>query len=92
MEDAGSFNKATEQAFIAPTAVLKQINLLEVDLGVQLSNRTYRRLSLTKAGNSLYKDEKHIIQYCEDSVIRAKNSMQENTDITRIGTSLMTPA
>lgn len=27
--DAGSFNKAAEQAYITPTAVLKQINLLE---------------------------------------------------------------
>lgn len=34
--DAGSFNKAAEQAYITPTAVLKQINLLEADLGVQL--------------------------------------------------------
>lgn len=37
--DAGSFSKAAEQAFITPTAVLKQINLLEADLGVQLFNR-----------------------------------------------------
>ncbi len=31
--DAGSFNKAAEQAYITPTAVLKQINLLEADWG-----------------------------------------------------------
>lgn len=34
--DAGSFNKAAEQALITPTAVIKQINLLEADLGVTL--------------------------------------------------------
>ena len=90
--DAGSFNKAAEQAYITPTAVLKQINLLEADLGVQLFERTHRGLSLTKAGSSLYKDTKYIIQYCKDSVIRAKNAMQENADIIRIGTSPMTPA
>ena len=39
------------------------------------------------AGSSLYKDTKYIIQYCKDSVVRAKNAMQENTDIIRIGTS-----
>ena len=27
--DAGSFNKAAENMFITPTAVIKQINLLE---------------------------------------------------------------
>lgn len=90
--DAGSFNKAAEQAFITPTAVIKQINLLEADLGVTLFERTHRGLILTKAGNSLYKDAKYIIQYCKDSVVRAKNAMQENTNIIRIGTSPMTPA
>ena len=30
--DAGSFNKAAEAAYITPTAVIKQINLLESDL------------------------------------------------------------
>ncbi len=34
--EAGSFNKAAEQLFITPTAVIKQINLLESNLQVQL--------------------------------------------------------
>lgn len=83
--DTRSFNKAAEQAYITPTAVMKQINLLEADLGVQLFERTHR-------GLSLYRDTKYIIQYCKDSVVRAKNAVQENTDIIRIGTSPMTPA
>lgn len=90
--DAGSFNKAAEAAYITPTAVIKQINLLESDLGVRLFERTHRGLKLTKAGISLYKDTKYIIQYCRDSVIRARNAMQEDGGIIRIGTSPMTPA
>lgn len=90
--DAGSFNKAAEQAFITPTAVLKQINLLEADLDVKLFERTHRGLVLTKAGTSLYNDAKYVIQYCKDSVTRAKNAMQEGDNIIRIGTSPMTPA
>lgn len=90
--DAGSFNKAAEQSFITPTAVIKQINLLEADLGVLLFDRTHRGLSLTKAGHSLYRDSKYIIQYCRDSVVRAKHAMQEDEHIIRIGTSPMTPA
>lgn len=70
--DAGSFNKAAEQLFITPTAVIKQINLLESALDVQLFHRTHRGLQLTKAGVSLYKDAKYVIQYCKDSVSRAK--------------------
>lgn len=90
--DAGSFNKAAELSYITPTAVIKQINLLESDLGVKLFERTHRGLTLTKAGKSLYNDAKYVIQYCRDSVIRAKNAMQEDDNVIRIGTSPMTPA
>lgn len=90
--DAGSFNKAAELSYITPTAVIKQINLLEANLGVKLFERTHRGLALTKAGTSLYKDAKYVIQYCRDSVIRAKNAMQEDENVIRIGTSPMTPA
>ena len=90
--DAGSFNKAAEESFITPTAVIKQINLLEDSLGVKLFDRTHRGLHLTKAGLSLYHDSKYIIQYCRDSITRAKNAMQEESNIIRIGSSPITPA
>lgn len=90
--DAGSFNKAAEQSYITPTAVIKQINLLEGGLNVKLFERTHRGLTLTKAGISLYQDAKYIIGYCRDSVIRAQNAMKEDISVLRIGTSPMTPA
>ena len=46
--DAGSFNKAAEESFITPTAVIKQINLLEASLDVQLFERTHRGIVLTR--------------------------------------------
>lgn len=92
MADAGSFNKATEKLYITPTAVIKQINLLENELGVKLFERIHRGLHLTKSGISLYQDAKYIIEYCRDSVIRAKNAIQEDEAVLRIGTSPMTPA
>ena len=51
--DAGSFNKAAEESYITPTAIIKQINLLEDSLGVKLFERTRRGLTLTKAGRSM---------------------------------------
>lgn len=90
--DAGSFNKAAEIAYITPTAVIKQINLLEDSVGVKLFERTHRGLFLTKAGKSLYQDAKYIIQYCQDSIVRARNAMQEDSMVIRIGSSPMTPA
>ena len=87
--DAGSFNKAAEERFITPTAVIKQINSLEESLGVRLFDRSHRGLTLTKAGRSMYQDARYIIQYCRDSVTRAKNAMQEDENIIRIGSSPM---
>ncbi|MCD8097381.1 MAG: LysR family transcriptional regulator [Lachnospiraceae bacterium] len=89
--DAGSFNKAAEESYITPTAVIKQINLLESSLNVKLFERTHRGLALTKAGKSLYRDSKYIIQYCKDSVTRAKNAMQEDINVIRLGSSPTTP-
>ena len=90
--DAGSFSRAAEEAYITPTAVIKQINLLEESLGVKLFDRSHRGLTLTGAGRSLYQDAKYIIQYCRDSVARAKNAMLEDTNVIRVGSSPMTPA
>jgi DNA-binding transcriptional LysR family regulator len=89
--EAGSFSKAAKVVFITPTAVIKQINLLEADLGLQLFIRTHRGLILTESGKSLYQDAKYMIQYSKDSLTRAKNAMQKTDAIIRIGTSPMTP-
>ena len=90
--EAGSFNRAAERLYISPPAVIKQINLLEESLDLQLFVRTHRGLLLPEAGKSLYQDTKYIIQYCKDSVTRAKNAMQKSENVIRIGTSPMTPA
>ena len=90
--DMGSFNKAAEALYITPPAVTKQMNLLEKDLGLKLFIRTHRGLILAEAGKSLYKDAKYIIEYCKESVERAKRAMQEKDNVIRIGTSPMTPA
>lgn len=90
--NAGSFSKAAEVMYISSTAVMKQINLLEGNLEVQLFHRTPRGLQLTDAGKSYYQDAKYMIQYAKDAQIRAQNAMQDNVNMIRIGTSLMTPS
>lgn len=89
--DAGSFNKAAEELYITPTAVIKQINLLESKLDIRLFERTHRGLLLTNAGRSMYNDAKYMIQYSVESVTRAKNAMNQNQSAIRIGSSPMTP-
>ena len=83
-----SLNKITQSNNFLKLSV----NLLERSLDVKLFERTHRGLKLTKAGQSLYQDAKYIIQYCRESIVRAKNAMQNEDTVIRIGSSPMTPA
>lgn len=89
--DMGSFSKAAEEMNITPTAIIKQINILEGSLDVPLFVRTHRGISLTESGKALYKDAKYLIKYSKESVSRAKAAM-EGENVIRIGTSPMTPS
>ncbi len=90
--EAGSFNKAAEDLHITSTALIKQINLLEGDLGIRLFDRTHRGITLTKAGESLYKDAKYITEYCREAVARARSAERTQEQVIRIGTSPIMPA
>ena len=89
--DAGSFSKAADELYITPTAIIKQINLLETDMGIQLFVRTHRGVKLTEPGKSLYNDAKYLIQYSKDSITRARSVMRDTDNVIRIGSSPMTP-
>ena len=89
--EAGSFRRAAEQIGISPSAVLKQISLLEKDLGVSVFDRTRRGVSLTEAGESIFNDSKYIIQYCEDAGMRARELQENRLNVIRVGVSPMTP-
>lgn len=52
--EAGSFSKAEEKAYISKQAIIKQINLLEQDIGVPLLIRTAHGVTPTAAGSALY--------------------------------------
>lgn len=88
----GSFNKAAEAGNITSTAVIKQMNLLEDEIGAKLFDRTHRGLRLTKGGESFYKDAKYILKYLHESELRARKAMHDDGNLIRIGTSPLTPA
>ena len=52
--ESGNFSAAAERLNLAKSAVSRRIGELEARLGVQLLNRTTRRLSLTDAGHTFY--------------------------------------
>ena len=89
--EAGSFSKAAEELYISAPAVIKQINSLENSLNLQLFERTHRGLIITEAGKSLYRDAKYLIQYAKESLIRAREAMDPDEEVIRVGISPMTP-
>jgi DNA-binding transcriptional LysR family regulator len=87
----GSFTSAAKKLFVTPTAVMKQIDLFESELGFQLFERSRRGVHLTSAGESLYHDIKQLHQQGDEAVQRAKAVEQENSYTLRVGTSLLYP-
>lgn len=90
--ELGSFSKAASALYISPTAVIKQMNILESNLGVTLFNRTHQGLTLTAAGKSLLIDARHIIQVCKEATDRARKANDTERNVIRIGSSPMTPS
>ena len=70
--EAGSFRQAAEQMHISPSAVLKQIGLLEKDLGVIVFDRSRKGVTLTRAGELIYRDAKYIVGFCEQAAERVR--------------------
>lgn len=90
--DTGSFTKAAEKFFVSPTAIMKQINQMESDLGLKLIIRTHQGVQLTEVGKQIYKDSKHIINYSNRAIqnaLKLENN-SKNTIIT-VGTSAVCP-
>lgn len=89
--DYGSFTKAAENLYISSTAIMKQMNILEEHIGLQLLIRSPRGVDLTEAGKSIYKDAKFMIQYSEEAINRAYQVQSINTKTIRVGTSALYP-
>ncbi|NIB43050.1 LysR family transcriptional regulator [Pseudomaricurvus alkylphenolicus] len=65
--DSGSFSAAAEQLGLSKSHVSRQISQLENRLGVQLLNRTTRRLSLTETGQAYYQRCRSILSQLEEA-------------------------
>lgn len=80
--EAGSFSKAADKLYISPPAVIKQINSLENNLGVQLFARTHRGLVVTAAGESLYQDAKYMVNYSKYEITPVEPYTSDNLNWT----------
>ncbi|GFI32956.1 HTH-type transcriptional regulator CynR [Lachnospiraceae bacterium] len=90
--DCGSFTKAASQLFVTPASIMKHMNTLESRLGVTLLKRNNQGISLTSAGEALYKDGKKIAAEAENAIFKAKNIERGEGTVIRIGSSLLNPS
>lgn len=89
--DAGSFLKAAEKLYMSNTAVYKQMNLLERDLGMQLFERNHKGVTLTPSGKVIYEGAKQLRQQAQHILDLAEKEQQEKKMVIRVGSSLMNP-
>lgn len=90
--EEGSFRRAADTLYITASAVIKQIDALEAEIGVPLFDRTHRGLKLTESGISLQKDAVMLMELSESAVQRARKAAESHDDVLYIGTSPVTPA
>ena len=79
------FRRAAERLHVAQPAVSEQIRKLELELGVQLLNRTNRCVSLTPAGAVLLDDAHRLLRLADDARRAVQNAQAGVTDRLRIG-------
>ena len=89
--ELGSFSLASEQLYLSKVSVMNQINNLEKHIGVSLFIRTHQGVSLTDAGKSFYKNAKKMMKLSEDYISEVRQLGGSQSQIIRIGTSLMRP-
>lgn len=87
----GSFTRAAEDLYISHTALIKQINHLEEEIGVKLFIRSSHGVTLTEAGKVFNERCTELVSLCDDIVQKARNAGEKVTIRIRVGVSLFYP-
>lgn len=82
-----NFARASEVLNITQSAVSRQINSLENELGTKLFNRSTRTVSLTPAGISFLDDAKDVLKKLQMASLKIQNHSQSNIQIISIACS-----
>lgn len=80
----GSYSAAAKQLHKSPSAISKQITLLEQTLGVQLFDRTTRSLKMTEAGELYYSRALDIVRRIKDAETELKELAGEPSGRIRV--------
>lgn len=88
----GSFTKAGEQSFISGTAIMKQMNRLESELGLKLFVRTPNGVSLTPQGERFKPYVEQVLSILNTAIEETRRVRSDDMQIIRLGSSLLHPA
>lgn len=82
--EAGSFTAAADRLAMTKSAVSQGVAALERELGVQLLQRSTRRLAITQAGEALLADGRALLAQAVQVFERARTSHGELSGLLRI--------
>jgi len=86
--EAGSFTAAAERMDLTKSALSQAVAVLERELGVQLLQRSTRRLAITDAGSSFLSDSRTLLAQAEQAIERARTHKASLTGTLRVTSAL----
>ena len=91
LSELENFTRTAETLHVSQPSVTKAIKALELELDLLLVDRRQKHVTLTEAGESVYRDAKYIVRYCGNTEDRARELSRKEKRIVRIAVSPMNP-
>lgn len=85
LAEVGNFLTASEDLFISQSSLSKHIKAIENELGVQLFNRTTRKVKLTEAGETLLIHAREIAKQQTEYTKKIKKILNCQGDVVSLG-------
>ena len=79
-----SFSGAAAELQVSPGTVSRQIARLEKKMGVQLLERSTRKVALTEIGSTFYESSSHVLQLAEESIAQVQDLQSEPRGTLRL--------
>lgn len=86
--EAGSFTAAAERLALTKSAASQAVAALERELGVQLLQRSTRRLAITQAGEAFLADGRALLAHAGEVAERARARQGELSGLLRVTSSI----
>lgn len=79
------FGRAARRLDVLPSALGRNIRLLEEELGTRLFVRSTRNVAITRSGMALQKEVERILLTCDEALERVRAASQNHDRVFRIG-------